>query len=102
MSFIVTYYPWGPSPTIFTAAGEQSGIVTNVPADGSATVNVTFPLAYSTALTFYSANIIATTRIAEDELTVQASGGNLTGFTVYVAGGAPGSTCSVSWQSQGS
>jgi hypothetical protein len=102
LSFLITYYPWGNSPTNFTANGAQQGVATNVPSDGSALVAITFPLPYSTAVTSLQVSIGETTAIGEYELTVQWSSLTLTGFNVYVAGGSIGSTCSVSWQSTGS
>lgn len=101
MSFIITYYPWGSAPSIFTANGEQHGTLTTVPADGSATVAVTFPLAYASSVYGVWPSIDATTRIAEDELTVQVSNVTLTGFVIYVAGGLTGSTVTVYWRSEG-
>ena len=101
MSFVITTYNWGASPTIFTAGGEQNGTLTNVPADGSATVAVTFPLAYASVVKGVWPAIDATTRIGSDELTIQVSNVTLTGFVVYVAGGITGSTVSVFWRSEG-
>ena len=99
MSISIESFPWGLTST--TASGSQQGTATGVPAEGSALFPVTFSIPFGSSVSFILATILATTRIGEDQLTVQVSSPTTTGFNLYVAGGQPGSTCSVYWQASG-
>jgi hypothetical protein len=82
--------------------GQQYGAALLVAADGSVNFPVVFPAAFTTTVpeVFTSVSNVSTGSVYAIGAP-QTSGESLTGFTIYVEGGAPGSTCTVNWYTLG-
>lgn len=81
-------------------AGQQSGTITSVPADGTPRA-VLFAQPYLVACSGVTATV-ATATPGTYELSLQVSAIGVAGFTVTVTGGAPGSTVTVNYLALGS
>jgi hypothetical protein len=97
VSWLVIDYPFGGT----VLAETQNGFIASVPADSSAASVVTFMTPFPNACSQVLVTI-STTTPGLYELSAQVSAVSVTGFSVTVAGGAPGSTVSVYWEASGS
>ena len=89
-----------PGPASTTSAGApQIGLVANVPADGSAAAAATFAAPFTSTPSSVQVTIVTATP-GLYELSAQVSAISRTGFSVTVAGGAPGSTVSISYRAE--
>ena len=96
---MATIFPFG--APLAVSPGQQFGAALLVAADGSAETTVTFPSAFVTTIPKVFCQVADVSAVGAYALTWQTDTESLTGFKVYVAGGAPGSTCTVNWYTQG-
>jgi hypothetical protein len=84
-----------PGPTF------QYGSKTNVPADASSTVTVSVPVPYTTSLASVIVTIGGGLSWNGYQLSSEVTNLTTSSFQVTVSGGAPGSTVTIYWMSQG-
>jgi len=99
MSWLATNFPFA---GILSSSGlaSQTGLVAFVPADGSASIPVTFATPF---LTTISSVTLTPSSTGIYELSAQVVPGTalVTGFSLIVTGGAPGSFVSVYYNATG-
>lgn len=95
-----TYFPFLPTSVLFLTT--QGGSLT-VAADGSAPGVVTFSTPFGSVITSVNVTASSITVPGSYALSAEVVQGTpaLSGFSVYVAGGPPGSMCTVYWTANG-
>lgn len=98
---ITPFATWSPSGTV---AGNRAGLIPSVAADGSVGTPTTFSSPFLSDITSVVVSVRNNYPSNPVVLSAQVvpSSVSLTGFTVYVAGGAPGTTVSVDYVAFGS
>jgi hypothetical protein len=84
-----------------TSVGTRAAVVASVPADGSASVPVTYATPFLSSTTAITLSIINDYQTYPWALTAQETAVTASGFTLNVAGGPPGSTVSVGYIASG-
>lgn len=79
----------------------QWGTQTNVPADGSSEVTVSYGTPYASAVAGVTATVVNSFQSNPLQLSAQVNTFGLTSFKLNVSGGTAGATCSVFWMAIG-
>lgn len=94
-----TEYPFQQPPQDLSPQMTQQDVVIGVPADGSALVTVTFPQPYTSTVSVSVS--IQEINPTYSDLFPRAVNVTLTGFQIYVTGGAVNQVTPVSWIASG-